>query len=354
VSERPVLLVTSEVPHDRVAAFRALHAHTPLVVARFGGERRHAGARAEDPGVPVLDVSEAAVARLVLRRRWRAVVAGTVGRVALPAAYAAARVRDVPFVLWSALWAQPRTPAHLAAWPLMRHLYRRADAVAAYGEHVAAYAAQHGARRVRVAPQAVDPAFWSVRTAEPEPGFHALFVGRPDPEKGLEVLLEAWRRTGLKPPAASLTVVGTGPVGHRAVRFHRPGHHLRRPASHRRCPQLPRARERSCRALHRERPAFREPWGLVVNEAMHQHIPVITTDAVGAAAGGLARHERNALVVAQRDPAALAAALTRMAGDRALRERLGANAGRDVAAFTPEAWAAGMAAAIHDAEETHP
>jgi glycosyltransferase involved in cell wall biosynthesis len=236
----------------------------------------------------------------------------------------------------------------------MRHLYRRADAVAAYGEHVAAYAAQHGARRVRVAPQAVDPAFWSVRTAEPEPGFHALFVGRPDPEKGLEVLLEAWRRTGLKPPAASLTVVGTGPVGSSGgPPSAAPGTTFAgrvTPFDVRNF--LGRANVLVVPSIATS--AFREPWGLVVNEAMHQHIPVITTDAVGAAAGGLARHERNALVVAQRDPAALAAALTRMAGDRALRERLGANAGRDVAAFTPEAWAAGMAAAIHDAEETHP
>ena len=42
---------------------------------------------------------------------------------------------------------------------------------------------------------------------------------------------------------------------------------------------------------------FREPWGLVVNEAFNQGVPVIATDAVGAVAGGLVRHERTGLVV---------------------------------------------------------
>ena len=76
---------------------------------------------------------------------------------------------------------------------------------------------------------------------------------------------------------------------------------------------------------------FLEPWGLVVNEAFHQGVPVIATDAVGAAAGGLVRHERTGLVVPAGDPDALRAALHRLRDDPALRARLGA-AGRAAAA----------------------
>ena len=39
-------------------------------------------------------------------------------------------------------------------------------------------------------------------------------------------------------------------------------------------------------------PTFREPWGLVVNEAMNRGLAVIASDAVGAAAGGLVADER--------------------------------------------------------------
>ena len=47
-----------------------------------------------------------------------------------------------------------------------------------------------------------------------------------------------------------------------------------------------------------------EPWGLVVNEAMHAGLPVIATDAVGAAAGGLVRDGHNGYVVPERNPEA--------------------------------------------------
>ena len=80
------------------------------------------------------------------------------------------------------------------------------------------------------------------------------------------------------------------------------------------------------------------------------NLPVIATDAVGAAAGGLVRHGRNGLIVPANDAKALAEAVRRTAEDDTLRRTLGTNAGRDVAAFTPEAWAAGIAGAVESAE----
>jgi glycosyltransferase involved in cell wall biosynthesis len=74
-------------------------------------------------------------------------------------------------------------------------------------------------------------------------------------------------------------------------------------------------------------PRFREPWGLVCNEALHQGTPVLATTAVGAVAGGLVRDEETGLVVAPGDPTALADAIRRLLRDPALRDRLGA-AGR--------------------------
>ena len=60
---------------------------------------------------------------------------------------------------------------------------------------------------------------------------------------------------------------------------------------------------------------FLEPWGLVVNEAFHQGVPVIATDAVGAAAGGLVRHEHTGLIVPAGDARALRAAIHRLHDD---------------------------------------
>jgi glycosyltransferase involved in cell wall biosynthesis len=92
--------------------------------------------------------------------------------------------------------------------------------------------------------------------------------------------------------------------------------------------------------------SFREPWGLVVNEAMNQELPVIASDAVGAAGGGLVRDGRNGLIVPAGDPIALAAALRRLARDPAARARMGAAGRRDVAAYSFDAWAGGFSAAL--------
>ena len=328
---RPILLVHGEIPEDRVASFRALHEREGLLVARFPGARLHATRGVEDPGVPVVDVAERDVAGLA--RQARAVIAGTSGRVALPAAYRGARRARVPFVLWTALWAHPRAAAHVASFALLRHLYRRADAVATYGEHVSAYVMARGARNVHVAPQAVDPVFWSAGERR-EDGFRALYVGRVAPEKGVHVLEEAWERAGVE---GELVIVGpgsaVGAVSPEEVRNFLGG------ASVVVMPSIPTR-------------TFREPWGLVANEAMHQHVPVIASDAVGAAAGGLVRHERNGLIVPANDAKALAAAIRRTAEDDTLRRTLGTNAGRDVAAFTPQAWAAGMAGAVDSARRS--
>jgi glycosyltransferase involved in cell wall biosynthesis len=326
----PVLFVTNHVPPDRAGAFRALHERVPLTLALFGGRSHHATAGLEDPGVPFRRVSQREIHALAAGGRYAAVVCGTAGRVALPAAFLGAQRARAPFVLWSALWGDLSTPAHLAARPLLRHIHRRAAVVVGYGPHVTAYARRLGARTVAVAPQAVDNAFWAtpVATEGPRP-FTALFVGRDVPEKGLAVLREAWRQARLTD--ARLAVVGADAVvGPEQVRnSYATADVLVIP---------------SIATRH-----FLEPWGLVANEAMNQHLPVIATDAVGAAAGGLVRHERNGLVVRAGDHDALAAALRTLHDDPALAAQLGANAVLDVAAYTHVAWADAFADALRGA-----
>jgi glycosyltransferase involved in cell wall biosynthesis len=93
-------------------------------------------------------------------------------------------------------------------------------------------------------------------------------------------------------------------------------------------------------------PRFREPWGLVCNEAMHQGRPVIATTAVGAVAGGLVVDGDTGLVVAPGDARALAAAIERLLADEALRSRLGSRARQAVAAYTYDAMVAAFDSAI--------
>ena len=91
---------------------------------------------------------------------------------------------------------------------------------------------------------------------------------------------------------------------------------------------------------------FREPWGLVVNEAMDRGLAVIASDAVGAAAGGLVRDGRNGLVVAAGDSRALADAIVRLAADAELRGSMGRAGAEDVRAYSHDAWADGFSRAL--------
>ena len=343
---RPVLLVTNHAPPFRVGAFAELHRRERAVVALVGGEVRHGGgAGAGEPlPFPAVRVSQAGVFRLAASRRFRAVIAGLSGKVALPAAWAGARAAGVPFVLWATIWRHPRTPAHALSYLPLRHLYRHADAIVTYGTHVSDYVRSKGALGpVFEAPQSVDDAFWAA-PSQPrrEAPFQVMFAGRLAGEKGVAVLLDAWREAGLAERDAVLVLAGGGPIRARAVadgtRFAGalPPAELRNFYAGSDVVVVPSVPTRD----------FLEPWGLVVNEAFDQGVPVIASDAVGAAAGGLVQDGHTGLVVPAGDAAALAGALRRLHDDPALRTRLGAAAREAVRAHSHGAWAAGMERAL--------
>jgi glycosyltransferase involved in cell wall biosynthesis len=82
-------------------------------------------------------------------------------------------------------------------------------------------------------------------------------------------------------------------------------------------------------------PVIPEPFGQVVPEGMGAGLPVITTDAGGPAE--VITDDVNGLLVARDDVAALTAALKRVAGDPALRHRLGAQAAVTAQDYRPAA-----------------
>ena len=343
---KPVALVTGAVSPYRREPFRLLaDAEEVEVIAwRDPGD--------PVPGLTVHATTQAGAARLVASGSYRAVIAGLGGRVALPGTYAAARRARIPFVLWASIWQHPRTLAHALSRPATNLLYARADAVVTYGPHVSAHVERHRKRgRVFEARQAVsaerfgrdvpdeERASWRRRAGAGDGDLLALFVGRLEEEKGVRILLTAWRDAQLE--GAALALAGDGPMRAEAAAYATALGHVERDA----LPALYAAAD--VLVLPSIRTAtFTEPWGLVVNEAMHQGTPVIASDAVGAAAGGLVRDGRTGLVVPERDPAALAAALCDLAADPDLRRRLGAAARDDVAGFSEGAWVAGMRHAL--------
>jgi glycosyltransferase involved in cell wall biosynthesis len=334
---KPVALVTGVVSDHRVEPFRLLAEREDIEVLSWQEPRRYGQLEA---------------ARRAGSGRYRAVIGGLGGRVALPATYAATRRARVPFVLWASLWEHPRTPTHALSYLPMRAIYRRADAIVTYGPHVTRYVERYReADNVFEAPQSVDPAVFArpvgederadarARLGAAEAGFALLFAGRLVPEKGIATLLQAWQQASL-PEGSVLAFAGRGPIAPAG-----PGVKALGPIDRTDLPPVYAAAD----ALVLPSIAtatFREPWGLVCNEAMHQGTPVIASDAVGAAAGGLVTDGRTGLVFPAGDADALAARITALAQAPELRTRLGDEARTAVAAYTPERWAEGMSRAL--------
>ncbi|HXB15318.1 MAG TPA: glycosyltransferase family 4 protein [Solirubrobacteraceae bacterium] len=343
---KPLLFITGNVPAYRTGALSALHEREGIELALFGGRSRHGGpAGGRELPFPVTAAGPRELYRLASSARHRAVVCSTAGRAELLAGWAGARRARVPVILWTSLWAHPRSPAHALSYLPLRRLYRSADAVVTYGPHVSAYVRARGARNVHVAPQAVDNDFWS---AAPSPAplpagwpssvaSRFLFVGRDAPEKGLAVLADAWRLAARSREDAALIVAGGAGAPPGALSVGALDSERLRDAY------------AACEVLvvpSIATPTFREPWGLVVNEAMNRRLAVIATDAVGAAAGGLVRDGTNGLVVPAGDAGALARAITLLGDDPQLRERFGVKGAEDVRGYTYEAWADGFSAAL--------
>jgi glycosyltransferase involved in cell wall biosynthesis len=356
---KPVLFVTGNAPAYRVGAFACLHEREGIELALFGGRSEHGGPGFEgEMPFPHRHVKPHELYALAASGDYRAVVCPTGGRLAPLANWRGAWRADVPLILWASLWAHPRSAAHALTYLPLRRLYRSADAVVTYGPHVSAYVKARGAHNVHVAPQAVDNDFWGSPDvkAPHEPAWPTaadarfLFVGRAQPEKGLAVLADAWRAAELAPQRAALVLAGIDPS---LAAIAPDGRRREGDASMLGLGAVGPVELRNvyaaCDVLVLPSIAtrtFREPWGLVINEAMNRGLPVIASDAVGAAAGGLVRDGVNGLVVEAGDSDALAHAIVRLADDPQLRARLGAQGAQDVRAYSYDAWAEGFSAAL--------
>jgi glycosyltransferase involved in cell wall biosynthesis len=354
-----IAFVTNFCPHYRVKTFELLAAQYDVDYLFYsdGGEwywQENHGTRAGEfqheylHGITLRGtrITPALVSRL-MRGNYDAIVAGIDGRFALVAAFLAARMRRLPFVLWTGIWSAMDTPFHRLFSSLLRGIYRHADAVVVYGEHVKRHILTLGVaeEKVFVAPHAVDNDEYSRQIPQTEiellraklriaPGDRViLYLGRLEPIKGLGYLLDAFRR--IRTSNAVLVIAGDG--SERAnlqsmaaefgiedrVRF--PGY-------------VP---PESALAYHAMAYALvlpsvttkqgKELWGLVVNEAMNQGVPVIASNAVGAAAGGLVLDRVNGLVVAECDSIAIAGAIRMILDSPALHDEMSRQARRTIA-----------------------
>lgn len=307
-------------------------------------------------------VSSRTLYQILRRREHEVVISCLGGRTHLAATAAAVARSQVPFVLWVDMWFYPRSVVHAAGRPLTRNLLRRADALVSCGPHVSEWISEEVGRTAAIyeMPNAVDNDHFT-QPVEPSEiarfrarhglqGITASFVGRLEPEKGLDVLLQAVAAThepfdlviagegSLREPLTDLTAALDIADRVRFIDW----------LDQEKLPTLYQASDVFVFPSVSTR-LVKETWGLAVNEAMSAGLPVIATDVVGAAAGGLVQEGVTGWVVPERSVLELSRALDQAASDGQARESRGEEAQRRTREYTFEAGTEAFEAALEHA-----
>jgi glycosyltransferase involved in cell wall biosynthesis len=166
-----------------------------------------------------------------------------------------------------------------------------------------------------------------------------LFVGRLVPEKGVDVLLDAYARYREAVAAPwSLTVCGAGPLAGRAQASPGVEHHgFVQPSA------LPKVfHDAGAFVL----PSRFEPWGVVIHEACAAGLPIVCSSSCGAVPS-LVEDHWNGFIVEPGSVTSLTSAMRRVHHlDATHRDQMGRRSSEVARRYTPERWAHALVARI--------
>jgi glycosyltransferase involved in cell wall biosynthesis len=345
-------LLTEIAAPFRIPLFNALAAHEGvelrvLVLAETDPRRTHYALHADEfrfdwrvlPGWQLRRgarwiVVNRGVVRELRRFRPDVVAVGGWNQPAFWQALAYTKARRIPLLVWVESTARDARSKAIPLELAKRALVRSASGFFVPGRASADYVRGLGVPddRIAVAPNAVDADLFAAAAGPRDGGpCRFLYVGRLDPEKGLDVLLAAFRRV-----PGELVLVGGG--SEEAALREQASERVRFVGQLDRDEVVPHYAAADVFVL----PSRSEPWGMVLNEAAAAGLPLVATDGVGAA-HELIEHGVNGFRVPAGDESALAEALRRLAEDEEFRRRAGARSRELVRPFTPDGWAAGVA-----------
>ena len=219
-------------------------------------------------------------------------------------------------------------------WESLRWLtYRWADRLAINSESFRGYFPRRVQRRAAVLPSPIVLEGW--RGDPPEirwPRPVVLAIGRLTPQKGLDVLLEAFARLRGRFPEWTLVVLGEGPLRSELEQLRdRLGlaDRVRFPGT------FPNPRAALAQADLFVLPSRWESFPMALCEALASGLPVVTTE-YHPGVHDIVRAGVDAVVVPREDVAALAAAMECLMADPAERRRLGTRAAEITERYGPE------------------
>ena len=269
-----------------------------------------------------------------------------------------ARLRSIPFFLWSESNLHDQRRGHALVEFLKGEFIGRCNGFVVPGRSAREYLCAQGIKEDRIftAPNAVDNDLYASGAAVVRreaaahrrelglPERYFLFVGRLVPEKGVFDLLSAYAKLD----DAARQVVGLVLVGDG----------VSRQQLEERAAAITPGIVRFCGFAQRERlaayyalaqalvlPTYTDTWGLVVNEAMACGLPAIVSQAAGCAAD-LVREGWNGLLIPPKDVPALAGAMAKLVHQPELAMTMSGNARQQILHYSPSEWARGIARAV--------
>jgi glycosyltransferase involved in cell wall biosynthesis len=164
-------------------------------------------------------------------------------------------------------------------------------------------------------------------------GVRFLYCGQLIDRKGVDLLVESFLTIARFDPGTTLTLVGEGPKRDELTRRVPPDLAPRiRFLGFESVEQLPR---RFSDADVLVLPSRHDGWGVVVNQALAASLAIVCSDAVGAA-DDLVEPQRNGLVFARGDGAALTSCLRALASNPALVTTMGRRSRELALTWTPQ------------------
>jgi glycosyltransferase involved in cell wall biosynthesis len=276
----------------------------------------------------------------LLRGRFDLFIGANIGHIGTYVAFLVSRLRRKPFILWDETWYWPETIIRMLAWPFIKIMVDKAEAIVAPGSKSKEFFVSLGAKPIKVyiAPNTSEIRIRRELDVESrrlkrklglEDKKIVLYFGRLAERKGLYFLIKAFDKLRKEISDTFLLVCWT-----------RPSEEKLKNVYEKLCIELgiknvlfARFTEEEDRDLYYSLadvfvlPAIKtnlgtEIWGLVLNEAMSVGKPVVTTRAVGAAYD-LIKDGVNGFLVPDKNSEALYKAIKSIVSDPYNKERMG-------------------------------
>lgn len=320
---------------------------------------KHLGIIFDHPSFNYLPLTK--IFRKLVKNRYGVIIKCTNNKWSFLGSLIIAKLIRAKFIVWHSTWYYPETLQYkLFSWLLRYILKTHADAIVVYGEHGKRFLTKNGinTEKIFIAWQTVDNELYGRNVSEEEiklikRRFNissgkkvVLYVGRLVELKGIEYLLEALNK--LDKTKFIFMAIGDGNLKSKIEKFcqeNKIDYRLPGLINYQELPPfyklatvlvLPSITTKT----------FKEPWGLVVNEAFNQGCPAVVTEAVGAGVGGLVKDGINGFVVKEKNVEELAKAIEKIIFNDSLRDVLSKNASEEIKTWTYERQAKGFLDAI--------